>query len=463
MSAIKGEAVIVDRRRRWASPIDASLFANAVSRPTFDAMQARSTTPSRDFRRWLRAKARLHGHAGGLPWWDLVAPAPVGAPDVSWDAGVADGPRAPSPATTPTSAGSSTGRSPTAGSTPSRATASAAAPSAWRSPATARSSCSTGRQVGTRCTRTVAHELGHAPTTPRWRARSRAAATPADGARRDGQHLLRDARRRRRASPAPTAATASPCSMPTCRPRHQVVVDIRSRFLFEHAVFARRQRRTLGIAELDELMLAAQAEALRATASTRPRRYTHMWIVKPHYAAAKLYNWPVHLRPAVRARLVQPLPRRPRSASGTATRTCCRAPAWTPRRTSAPGSASTSPTRRSGRRASTSCAPASTSTPASSTSTAGTRDRHPLRRRPRRAGGLLTGEPRYRVHQVWQGLYERFARPDEMTNLPRALRERLADELPRGLVAVTESVSDQGDTVKFLWGLAERCPGRDGP
>jgi 23S rRNA (adenine2503-C2)-methyltransferase len=68
--------------------------------------------------------------------------------------------------------------------------------------------------------------------------------------------------------------------------------------------------------------------------------------------------------------------------------------------------------------------------------------------------GLLTGEPRYRVDQVWQGLYERLARPDEMTNLPRALRERLADELPEALVAVTESVSDQGDTVKFLWGLA---------
>jgi oligoendopeptidase F len=41
----------------------------------------------------------------------------------------------------------------------------------------------------------------------------------------------------------------------------QVVVDIHSRFLFETEVFARRQRRTLGVTELNELMLQAQADA----------------------------------------------------------------------------------------------------------------------------------------------------------------------------------------------------------
>ena len=41
-----------------------------------------------------------------------------------------------------------------------------------------------------------------------------------------------------------------------------------------------------------------------------------------------------------------------------------------------------------------------------------------------------------------------------MTNLPARLRDRLDAELPAALDPVTESVSDRGDTVKFLWELA---------
>ncbi len=66
---------------------------------------------------------------------------------------------------------------------------------------------------------------------------------------------------------------------------------------------------------------------------------------------------------------------------------------------------------------------------------------------------MLADEPPYRVEQVWRGLYEQLAAPADMTNLPRSLRARLEAELPPALTAVTESVSDRGDTVKFLWGL----------
>ena len=66
---------------------------------------------------------------------------------------------------------------------------------------------------------------------------------------------------------------------------------------------------------------------------------------------------------------------------------------------------------------------------------------------------LLDGEPRYRVDQVWAGLYEQRAEPAEMTSLPKALRARLEAELPTALEPVTESVSDDGDTVKWLWAL----------
>ena len=44
---------------------------------------------------------------------------------------------------------------------------------------------------------------------------------------------------------------------------------------------------------------------------------------------------------------------------------------------------------------------------------------------PRRAGvGCWPGEPRYRVDQVWHGLYEQLAAPDELTSLPEGAAGR---------------------------------------
>ena len=71
----------------------------------------------------------------------------------------------------------------------------------------------------------------------------------------------------------------------------QVVVDIHSRFLFETEVFARRQRRTLGVSELDELMLQAQADAY-GDGLDQATAHRHMWVLKPHYYGSHFYNWP---------------------------------------------------------------------------------------------------------------------------------------------------------------------------
>ena len=71
----------------------------------------------------------------------------------------------------------------------------------------------------------------------------------------------------------------------------QVVVDIHSRFLFESELFARRQRRTLGATELNELMLQAQADAYGDGLDLETRN-PHMWLLKPHYYSAHFYNWP---------------------------------------------------------------------------------------------------------------------------------------------------------------------------
>lgn len=72
-----------------------------------------------------------------------------------------------------------------------------------------------------------------------------------------------------------------------------------------------------------------------------------------------------------------------------------------------------------------------------------------------RLASFLDQEPSYRIDQLWEGLYERVSGPSDISNLPRRLRARLSDELPPALAAVTESVSDGGDTVKFLWELGD--------
>jgi 23S rRNA (adenine2503-C2)-methyltransferase len=62
------------------------------------------------------------------------------------------------------------------------------------------------------------------------------------------------------------------------------------------------------------------------------------------------------------------------------------------------------------------------------------------------------GEPDYRARQVGQGVYRRFATDfEEMTELPRALRSRLAKRLRVGAAAITgEQTSADASTTKLL-------------
>ena len=66
---------------------------------------------------------------------------------------------------------------------------------------------------------------------------------------------------------------------------------------------------------------------------------------------------------------------------------------------------------------------------------------------------LLGDQPRYRVDQIWSGLYEQLAEPAELTAVPKALRAQVAESLPLALDVVAESTSDGGETVKWLWEL----------
>ncbi len=89
------------------------------------------------------------------------------------------------------------------------------------------------------------------------------------------------------------------------------------------------------------------------------------------------------------------------------------------------------------------------------------RSDHPVTRQPspyeltrEQLAELLPGEPRFRSEQVWKALWERGARPEEMTNLPKGVREYLSEMLAPALGQAAHSVSADRQTTKWLWSLA---------
>ena len=61
------------------------------------------------------------------------------------------------------------------------------------------------------------------------------------------------------------------------------------------------------------------------------------------------------------------------------------------------------------------------------------------------------GEPSFRVNQVWEWLARGSSSYEEMTNLPEALRERLADELPLSTHTVEQEAHALDGTEKALF------------
>jgi pepF/M3 family oligoendopeptidase len=288
INAIKGEANIVDRRRRWGNPLEASLFGNSVSRATFDAMQTAVTAALPDFRRWMRCKAALHGYAGGLRWWDLVAPLPHAASATSWDDGIAW-----------VRSAFATYSDELAGLV-DRALAQQWIDAGPRDGKAGGAFCMPfvdGRSLvllnwagSLDSAQVTAHELGHAyhNTTLAGRTplQKRLPMALAETASIFCETLAVEAGLRRLEGAERLALLDIDLVGST-----QVVVDIHSRFLFESELFARRQRRTLGATELNELMLQAQADAY-GDGLDLETRHPYMWLLKPHYYSAHFYNWP---------------------------------------------------------------------------------------------------------------------------------------------------------------------------
>ena len=297
LNAIKGEANTVNRRRGWPDPVAPVLHANAVDRPTLDAMQEAVVRSLPDWRRYLRAKARLLGSAGregGLPWWDLFAP--VGDPEgaaVTWEEAAS------------TVVETFGGFSPALAGLARRAL-----DESWID-AEARS----GKRGGAFCmgttgaesrillnfsptfdsVSTLAHELGHAYHNVTLAERSPLQRTTpmalAETASIFCETLLTQSALDAAAEEGPGGARRLAVLEYDLQGSCQVVVDIHSRYLFETEVFDRRRDRTLSADELCELMLDAQGAAY-GEGLDGDHLHPWMWAVKPHYYSTHFYNWP---------------------------------------------------------------------------------------------------------------------------------------------------------------------------
>ena len=288
MNSIKGEANVVNKRRAWSSPLDASLYANSVSRATFDAMQSAVHASLGDFRRWMRVKGRLHGDANGLSWWNMFAPLEFSPSTISWDEGIS------------LVKGAFASYSNNLAHLVDRSIDEQWLDAEPREGKVGGAFCMPF--VGDRSlvllnwsgsvdsAQTTAHELGHAyhntQLAQRTALQKRVPMALAETASIFCETLVVEEGLARLSGDERLALLDV-----NLIGAAQVVVDIHSRFLFETEVFARRQRRTLGVSELNEMMLDAQANAY-GDGIDSATRHPHMWVLKPHYYGSHFYNWP---------------------------------------------------------------------------------------------------------------------------------------------------------------------------
>ena len=68
---------------------------------------------------------------------------------------------------------------------------------------------------------------------------------------------------------------------------------------------------------------------------------------------------------------------------------------------------------------------------------------------------LLEDQTKYRVEQLWKGLYDEGLPIEEISTLPKGLRAELSELLPPALFDRVVRVSEGGETHKWLWGLAD--------
>lgn len=286
MNSIKGEVGMLCRRRNWGTGLDEAVFENGIDRETLDAMLAAAREAFPDFRRFLHAKAKLHG-LDRLEWYDLFAPVEFEGTTWTHDVGsefVAQTFGAYSQKMGDFARRSYAERWIDYGPRPGKVDG---AYCMYTRGTDSRILMNYEASFGS--VKTLAHELGHAYHNLCFEGRpvlvQDTPSTLAETASIFCETVVKNAALAT-VSGAEKLALLDACIQGPC----QTVVDISSRFIFEKAVFDGRVDREFTADELSQIMLDAQKDTYGdGLASYHP----YMWAVKPHYYSSwSFYNFP---------------------------------------------------------------------------------------------------------------------------------------------------------------------------
>lgn len=289
LNSIKGQVGTLARRRGWATPLDGALFDNGIDRATLDAMMAAARESFPDFRRYMRAKARLLG-LEQMTWYDLFAP--VGGGGRAWNFDDAE----------QFIVSRFARYSPRLSEFAARAFHERWIDAEPRPGKVGGAFCMPLRRDESRILAnydpsadsmfTLAHELGHGYhnlNLARQTMLNRdTPMTMAETASIFCETIVRNAALEE-ADRAETLEILEAFLRGAC----QVVVDITSRFIFETSVFDGRSERELAASELCALMLDAQRQTY-GDALDEQVLHAYMWAAKGHYYSSgrSFYNYP---------------------------------------------------------------------------------------------------------------------------------------------------------------------------
>lgn len=289
INSIKGVVNSLNNRRGWDSGLETSLFSSNIDRVTLDVMMEAAKETFPDFRRYLKAKAKIIG-VSDLAWYDIFAP--VGGNGHSWEYDEAK-------VFIVEHFGS---YSPALSGLAQRAFDENWIDAEPRDGKRGGAFCMGLREDESRILAnyvpsydgmsTLAHELGHAyhnvHRAKRMFLQRSTPMTLAETASIFCETIIKDAALGA-SGPDEQFMILEGSLQDSC----QVVVDITSRFIFEQALFDKRLERELSIDELNDLMLSAQKETF-ADGLDNEKLHPYMWAVKPHYYSSGLsfYNYP---------------------------------------------------------------------------------------------------------------------------------------------------------------------------
>ncbi len=289
LNSIKGEVIVLEQRRHWTSPLEASLFDSNIDRETLDAMMTAARESFPDFRRYLHAKARALGLTR-LAWYDLFAPVSEGEKAWQYDEAAAFiVEKFASFSSRLSNFAARAFREQWIDAEPRMGKVDGAYCTPLRNE---ESRVFANYKPSYEGMSTLAHELGHGYHNLNLAQRSmlqkETPMTLAETASIFCETIIRHAAMQK-ADAQEQLVILEASLQGSC----QVVVDIASRFLFEQRIFEARKQRELSIDELNTLMLEAQKETygdgLDASAL-----HPYMWAMKPHYYStdASFYNYP---------------------------------------------------------------------------------------------------------------------------------------------------------------------------